>query len=253
MTAATTSAVADSAATVNRALQRSRTGWARRSGIASAMPREHHDPGLEQGAHDVGGRGVLGAQRLGAERAARRCARRPTWRRRGRSARARCATPTAGAGPPPRRRRRSGRLPRRRRTSRGPSPHRGGAARSRGARRRQRPTAPRPARPGRRRRCARGLAPVRLVDAVLPVHLVLPVCPVSRVGSCGPWRGPVGEGGFEPPASCSQSRRAAKLRHSPEGVSVPPARWWTVFGALRRGSRTGVHGVGAPTGTLAGL
>ncbi len=25
----------------------------------------------------------------------------------------------------------------------------------------------------------------------------------------------VGEGGFEPPASCSQSRRATKLRHSP--------------------------------------
>jgi hypothetical protein len=37
-------------------------------------------------------------------------------------------------------------------------------------------------------------------------------------------RGVVGEGRFELPASCSQSRRAAKLRHSPEPPSVAVVR-----------------------------
>ncbi len=32
----------------------------------------------------------------------------------------------------------------------------------------------------------------------------------------------VGEGGLEPPTSCSQSTRATRLRHSPRSLSVEP-------------------------------
>ena len=54
----------------------------------------------------------------------------------------------------------------------------------------------------------------------------------------------VGEGGFEPPTACSQSRNATKLRHSPvsgpPSTSVPnrghPSGGWTTGGWLIGGS-----------------
>ncbi len=51
----------------------------------------------------------------------------------------------------------------------------------------------------------------------------------------------VGEGRFELPASCSQSRRAAKLRHSPDRASVAV----TGLGGIRRGGGAALH----PDGT----
>jgi hypothetical protein len=51
-----------------------------------------------------------------------------------------------------------------------------------------------------------------------------PLVGVWRDAGSAVRRGVVGEGRFELPASCSQSRRAAKLRHSPEPPSVAVAR-----------------------------
>ena len=248
MTAATTRAAADSGGDAEPCAPAVADGPGEALGDRQRDAGEQHDPGLEQRAHDVGGRGVLGAQRLGAERQTDGARDRPGGDDEG------VQDERTAPHPGP-----------------GPGHHHDGEGDLGGTHQHEEPAVGpvlaevvrRVAEvhgAGRGRQhcghCAQvggvgapgALAPGRRVDAVSIRSI-----PVPQVGSCGPWRGPVGEGGFEPPASCSQSRRAAKLRHSPEGVSVPPGRWWSVFGALRGGSRAGVHGVGAPTGTLAGL
>ena len=43
-----------------------------------------------------------------------------------------------------------------------------------------------------------------------------------KASSDADWKKVVGEEGFEPPTSCSQSRRATRLRYTPKRRETPP-------------------------------